>query len=411
MASHPMVTRSSSFGTAQQPIITERGANCLCVYRTRNENESCIGLELFVNLPDDHTARICFRRPCTETVSSFLARLNTSLNKRLLSFPRKKSQNASNWELKTKKCALVGARILHISAHPDSTHQDIDQNATLEEVLLLKSAVEGRGMAKGRKLLCLHFEPGGETQCPLVFHPARILRCRLITVPMIGCPVVPLIESENACLRKSTFRWFIGKSGNWGEQYIHEGFIFTPCPDQIGCDLRLQICIRNASGEVGIPFGDENTFGAFGQPVRCKWIIQPGPVQNFITERNDNADVRTPADNVRIVSYNILADLYASLPDAKSIIFRHCPLNYLNHAYRLPLILRELISYRADFICLQEVDCGIFEYYLQPALEYGSGMAGIFLEKGLVTTNTGNPLKPSASTKGKIHSQRISIRS
>ncbi|KAF6777085.1 hypothetical protein AHF37_02844, partial [Paragonimus kellicotti] len=83
----------------------------------------------------------------------------------------------------------------------------------------------------------------------------------------------------------------------------------------------------------------------------------------------------------RAVSYNILAAHYARSDSARNQIFRHCPLENLDQSYRLPLILRELFAYQADFICLQEVDVGVFQEYLKPAMKCHLNMEGIYVGK------------------------------
>ncbi|CAG2066169.1 unnamed protein product, partial [Timema podura] len=83
----------------------------------------------------------------------------------------------------------------------------------------------------------------------------------------------------------------------------------------------------------------------------------------------------------RVVSYNILADLYADSEVARTQLYPYCPSYALTIDYRKQLILRELLGYNADLICLQEVDSKIFDLDLTPVL--GSvGYEGVFHRKG-----------------------------
>ncbi|VDP83839.1 unnamed protein product [Echinostoma caproni] len=93
----------------------------------------------------------------------------------------------------------------------------------------------------------------------------------------------------------------------------------------------------------------------------------------------------------RVVSYNLLADVYASTAIARTHIFRQCPIECLNIRYRLPLILRELLLYKADILCLQEVDVWVFEHYLKPLLTRLSDMDGMYLGKRLMVKEPGPP--------------------
>ncbi|EFJ50866.1 hypothetical protein VOLCADRAFT_88222 [Volvox carteri f. nagariensis] len=94
-----------------------------------------------------------------------------------------------------------------------------------------------------------------------------------------------------------------------------------------------------------------------GETVSCV----TGPVQH--ASQNCSATIRcihTPTavqpPGFRILSYNILADQYAGSTYAQNVLFNYCPPECLDPGYRRPLVLRELLGYRADVICLQEVD-------------------------------------------------------
>ena len=64
-----------------------------------------------------------------------------------------------------------------------------------------------------------------------------------------------------------------------------------------------------------------------------------------------------------ILTYNVLAEIYAT-PDA----YPYCASWALPWNYRRRNILRELLSYRADVMCLQEVQADHFENFLEPEL-------------------------------------------
>ena len=64
-----------------------------------------------------------------------------------------------------------------------------------------------------------------------------------------------------------------------------------------------------------------------------------------------------------ILTYNVLAEIYAT-PDA----YPYCASWALPWNYRRRNILRELANYRADVMCLQEVQADHFENFLEPEL-------------------------------------------
>ncbi len=73
--------------------------------------------------------------------------------------------------------------------------------------------------------------------------------------------------------------------------------------------------------------------------------------------------------SLRVVSYNILANGYASSTGAGEIIYPYCPQDYLEHDYRKPLLLREILGYHADIILLQECDTRFYERELSLVLK------------------------------------------
>ena len=85
-------------------------------------------------------------------------------------------------------------------------------------------------------------------------------------------------------------------------------------------------------------------------------------------------------DQFRIVSYNILADVYASSEHARQTLYPYCDAHALDQEYRQCLIVRELLGYRADIVSLQEVGAKCFSQFLSPALHHW-GYEGCFHAK------------------------------
>lgn len=51
--------------------------------------------------------------------------------------------------------------------------------------------------------------------------------------------------------------------------------------------------------------------------------------------------------------------------------FSHCGIvldRFLDVAYRMQLVLAELVGFNADIICCQEVDAKVYNDYMQPLL-------------------------------------------
>ena len=85
-----------------------------------------------------------------------------------------------------------------------------------------------------------------------------------------------------------------------------------------------------------------------------------------------------------MVTYNVLADSYVSRPNAKSV-FGYCSprralvpcllrltlssVSDLDIDVRKQLVLKELLGYHADIVCLQECDQKVFDTYYRPHLQ------------------------------------------
>lgn len=83
-----------------------------------------------------------------------------------------------------------------------------------------------------------------------------------------------------------------------------------------------------------------------------------------------------------MVTYNLLADLYCDSDYTRTHLFPYCPPYALHIDYRKQLFVKELLGYRADLMCLQEVDAKIFDYDLKPVLIDVGPFDGTFQRKG-----------------------------
>ncbi|KAG0468581.1 hypothetical protein HPP92_017909 [Vanilla planifolia] len=85
-----------------------------------------------------------------------------------------------------------------------------------------------------------------------------------------------------------------------------------------------------------------------------------------------------------VLSYNILAEQHTT-----SDIYSYCPSWALAWSYRRQNLLKEIVSYHADIICLQEVQSNHFEEFFSPELDK-HGYQALFKKKTTEVCN-GNP--------------------
>ncbi|CAH8652816.1 unnamed protein product [Schistosoma bovis] len=346
---------------------------------------------------DRRQRRFSFECSVHEPLSVFFTRLISSINGQYL---KGRSISTNNRVYLATKANLVCK-----STDGSTALTEFSNDKTLEDCFLSDST--DNNASKPYQLLLqinfsMHDYPEKNTLLVYVVqrNPAHIIQCRLNTIPMVGCPVVPLLEGENICLTNSEFLWFVGQSKKWPDKPCHKGFLFIPTEDHVGLSIQLKVRVRDIKGMAGVPFGTNKFFDPYGQPIECKSPVLIAPNQVFHQQRykwieNNQLD----SQHLRVVSYNILAEMYARSDFARAHIFKHCPEACISSAYRLPLILRELFSYQSDFICLQEVDRWVYEKYLLNALRSHRNMDGIFLAKRAVITDPNDPAKVIVDTE------------
>ncbi|CAH8513401.1 unnamed protein product [Dicrocoelium dendriticum] len=373
------------------------------VYRSSNSGDSRIEFELYVTLssPNNWSTRIRLNRLSSESVSSFLDRLTLSVLKAFQHKLRKKSSKLSDCSTDLSQFGAFKAELLKspsTDSNPMLTPSHVDETLCLEEVFF---AFPSSTNPAGDLTFWLRLiGPSQEMKLyKVVRNPARVINCRLRTLPMVGCPLVPFLETDNASLTRSEFLWFLTRSTKWPTKPCHTGLIFTPGPEHLGCRVRLNVRPRDEAGQPGIPFGTSNQWQCYGDPVECAWPITEGPKQVLHAERLKAVGKLTSPREFRVLSYNLLADMYCSMEGGRRI-FRHCPEEYLDRSYRLPLLLRQLLSFNADFLCLQEVDASVFHRYLGPALRYSCNMDGLYLPKRKFSQDQDGSSCTPASSEG-----------
>uniref|UniRef100_A0A0N4UY82 Endo/exonuclease/phosphatase domain-containing protein n=1 Tax=Enterobius vermicularis TaxID=51028 RepID=A0A0N4UY82_ENTVE len=149
----------------------------------------------------------------------------------------------------------------------------------------------------------------------------------------------------------------------------HTGVSYKPSSDDIGKYVSVIIDL----GEDTI-----KRFAVTKNPVAAV------PEEQLIFEERQN--VKVIEVRLRVMSYNILADLYLNLRQPQDdLFFPYCPKVYQEYAYRYPLLLREIPGYNADLIFLQEVDERFRRRFLLPYMEE-LGYETRFKKKGLAVT-------------------------
>ncbi|GMY14319.1 carbon catabolite repressor protein 4 homolog 1 [Fagus crenata] len=150
---------------------------------------------------------------------------------------------------------------------------------------------------------------------------------------------------------------------------------YTPTADDIGHVLKFECVVVEA--ETKVPVGHVNTI------LTSRVIPAPSPSPRRLIPVNGvdvmghlDSDGRISSSGTfTVLSYNILSDVYAT-----NDLYSYCPSWALSWPYRRQNLLREIVGYRADIVCLQEVQSDHYEEFFAPELDK-HGYVGLYKRK------------------------------
>ncbi|XP_026162807.1 2',5'-phosphodiesterase 12 [Mastacembelus armatus] len=195
---------------------------------------------------------------------------------------------------------------------------------------------------------------------------------------LAGFPVCPRLEIEFGDLQDCEFTWYkenapntryeadgesLGQDAGWTQ--VGSGRVHVPSNQDIGCRLKLRCTPKDGSRS------------GLAKELVSVGAVEAGPGVCTFDNRHAYTVKQVEWPSVRVVSYNILADIYAQTELSKTVLYPYCAPYALELDYRQNLIKKELAGYNADIICLQEVDKGVFVDSLTPALD-AFGLDGVF---------------------------------
>ncbi|CAN7128675.1 carbon catabolite repressor protein 4 homolog 1 [Brassica rapa] len=151
------------------------------------------------------------------------------------------------------------------------------------------------------------------------------------------------------------------KTGAGGETLVEVGRskTYTPMADDVGQVLKFECVVVNAETKQNV--GHSCTI------LTSRVIPAPSPSPRRMIPVSGTVDSNgrpMSMGSFTVLSYNILADAYAS-----SEIYSYCPTWALSWTYRRQNLLREIVKYHADIVCLQEVQNDHFDEFFAPELD------------------------------------------
>ncbi|XP_015510986.2 2',5'-phosphodiesterase 12 [Neodiprion lecontei] len=306
----------------------------------------------YVNAEYNVNKQFNFNRKSDSTVSNFLSRVDANVSK-VLSAKKKKKKRKSKGEVLEDDLPVAECKSALLSHG-----LPIEGDAPCRSVFTPNADVS---------LVLLGSVYSVKYNAPWVSNIA-LPKCILASFPTYPSK----FETYHTSQVESAFTWYRNNkskpnANDWQE--AAQGFVYTPKVEEIGCLLKLQ-CVPKKADQIGPTV-----------EVTSPSTIEAGPGYCPFETRHLFTRTKLSGNCFRIVSYNILADLYTDSSYSREELFPYCPPYALDIDYRKYLILKELIGYNSDIICLQEVDSKIFQHDLLPTLstlDYN----GVFNRKG-----------------------------
>uniref|UniRef100_A0A3B3ZTY0 2',5'-phosphodiesterase 12 n=1 Tax=Periophthalmus magnuspinnatus TaxID=409849 RepID=A0A3B3ZTY0_9GOBI len=207
----------------------------------------------------------------------------------------------------------------------------------------------------------------GEVRYAVLRNAPTFTSAELPRSLMAGFPVCPKLQLEFGNMEDCEFTWFKETCAVSGENWVEvgSGRVFVPSNEDIGSRLQLRCLPKDA------------TRNGLVKELQSEGAIEAGPGTCTFDTRHLFTQQLMQWPELRVVSYNILADVYAQTELSKTVLYPYCAPYALELDYRINLIRKELSGYNADLICLQEVDKGVFEDSLIPAMD-AFGFDGVF---------------------------------
>ncbi|KAM9813588.1 2',5'-phosphodiesterase 12 [Neosynchiropus ocellatus] len=206
-------------------------------------------------------------------------------------------------------------------------------------------------------------------------NPPTFTTAELPVSVLAGFPVCPKLEVEFGNLEDCEFTWFKENFSRpdagdgprhdspWTE--VGRSRVYVPSNQDIGHRLKL-VCTAKDGGRTGL-----------AKELVSVSTVEAGPGVCTCDNRHQYTMREAEWPTMRVVSYNILADIYAKTELSRTVLYTYCAPYALELDYRQNLIKKELAGYNADIICLQEVDKAVFVDSLVPALD-AFGLDGVF---------------------------------
>lgn len=284
-----------------------------------------------------------FSRKVAETIDSFTGRVRGNLEKELSKRNKKKKAKPAKDEPlpETPNPAVVPE---------DFKIAVLENNVTLEGITV-QELIDKIRMSDNSKTYFMDIL--GQLH-KIHLNTPWVMNLQMPNSILAGYVVYPNKLETLFCEKDDLqFVWFRGTKDedkkNWTE--VGRGFSYLAQNEDIDFKLKIKCTSQSFPHLV------------FERSAACS--VQAGPGVCPFEERHLFTPEFLSGLDFRVVSYNILADLYADSDYSRDVLFGYCQKFAMSMDYRKQLFLKEIRGYHGDIICLQEVDAKLFDLDLK----------------------------------------------
>lgn len=166
-----------------------------------------------------------------------------------------------------------------------------------------------------------------------------------------------------------------------GNEVCPDSSWYAPMASDVGKKLTV-VLVPKRPGHNGMGCAEAYEFQKLVEPLPDMPVMSLR--EGWKGQKTSNDD--DGASNLRVVTYNILADQNASRDVEKEHesdrIYSHCEFKHIVKWRRHALIVHELLDYHPHIVCLQEVDADVFRDLLHPVMNV-MGYQGYYSQKGV----------------------------
>ena len=217
-------------------------------------------------------------------------------------------------------------------------------------------------------------EPSSFIVVPVTYNHPMILNLSPPAALYVGHDATCFgLESVFCSDANMEYQWFHNGEGD-SLQVLCSRRVFTPLAEHVGVSIKCRVrpVVSNepqAWFEVkGVPPVLAAPEAAIREGMLKRWALTRQSAYAKHCTKRSREEGPTYDDAIRVVSYNILNDAFATTNWAKRVLYPFASDEVRSLGFRQGAILNELRNYQGDLLCLQEVGESLYKKYLGPML-------------------------------------------